>query len=107
MTFKSETLVTANTKINGANHKSNVTIDWTGVTDDQMQALAQRSLIIRKQNADRLAGVIPNERYTLKAADYVLGKRTPAQPVDIREALSKMSPEEALKLLEEVISKAQ
>lgn len=105
--MKQETHVTASTKINGVNHKSNVTIDWTGMTDDDVQALAQRSLIIRKQNADRTKGVIPEERYTIKAVDYRIGARTPSKPIDIRDLLAKLSPEEALALLSEVMEKGK
>jgi len=105
--MKTETFVTASTKVNGVDHKSNVTIDWTGVTDDEMQALAQRSLIIRKQNADRTKGIIPASSYTIKAKEYVIGARAPNQPVDIRDLLAKLTPEQALALLDEVISKAK
>lgn len=105
--MKAETFVTASTKINNVSHKSHVTIDWSGMTDDDVQALAQRSLVIRKQNADRTKGVVPPERYTIKATDYKIGARTPQAPMDPREALAKLSPEEALALLQEIVSKAQ
>jgi hypothetical protein len=107
MTFKNETFVTASTLINKVKHVSNVTIDWTGITDEDMQALAQRSIIIKKQNADRLNEVIPPTSYTIKAVDFRIGARAPKQPVDIRDLLAKLSPEEAVKLLEEVMGKAR
>lgn len=98
--MKNETFVTASTKVNNVNHKSHVTIDWTGMTDDDVQALAQRSLIIRKQNADRTAGIVPPERYTIKATDYKLGARVPKQPVSPEQIIAQLSEEEAIRLLE-------
>ena len=105
--MKAETFVTASTKIDNVNHKSHVTIDWSGMTDDDIQALAQRSLIIRKQNADRTKGIIPAERYTIKATDYKIGVRAPQTPMDPREALKLLSPEEAIKLLQDIAKLAQ
>jgi hypothetical protein len=107
MSFKNETFVTAVTTVNGVKHKSNVTIDWTGMTEEDVQKLAQRSLIIRKQNADRVKGVVPKDSYTVKAIEYKIGARAPAEPVDIRSLLEKLSPAEALALLQEVAAKAQ
>ena len=97
--MKEQTHVTASTKINGVAHKSNVTIDWTGMSSEDVQALAQRSIIIRKQNADRTAGIIPPERYTLKASDYKIGVRVRAEPMTPEQALAKLTPEQLTELL--------
>lgn len=103
--MKNETFVSASTKVNNIAHKSNVTIDWTGMTDDDLQALAQRSIIIRKQNADRLAGVVPETEYVLKAVDYRIGVRT-ARPVNLtpEQMLAALSPEERAALIAKFIT---
>lgn len=103
--MKNETFVSASTKVSGVSHKSNVTIDWTGMTDDDLQALAQRSIIIRKQNADRLAGVVPEDSYVLKAVDYRIGVRT-ARPVNLtpEQMLAALSPEERAALIAKYIN---
>lgn len=103
--MKNETFVSASTKVNNIAHKSNVTIDWTGMTDDDLQALAQRSIIIRKQNADRLAGVVPETEYVLKAVDYRIGVRT-ARPVNLtpEQMLAALSPEERAALIAKFIN---
>jgi len=97
--MKNETFVTASTKINGVAHKSHVTIDWSDMTTDDLQALAQRSIIIKKQNADRIAGVIPPERYVLKASEYKIGVRQPRQPMTPEQALAALTPEQLVELL--------
>lgn len=102
--MKAETFVSAKTTVNKLEHISHVTIDWKGMTDDDIQAMAQRSLIIRWQNANRTKEVIPNERVTLKATDYRLGTRLVA-PVSLDKALDALSEEEAIKLLEERLAR--
>ena len=102
--MKLSTSVSASTKVNGVSHKSNVTIDWTCMTIDELQALAQRSIIIRKQNADRLAGVVPDSSYTLKATDYKLGVRVVKQAQTPEQMLAALSPEERAALIAKFIS---
>lgn len=102
--LKLETFVSANTTIDKVRHVSNVTIDWSGVSLDQLQALAQRSIIIRKQNEDRVAGVVPESSYTIRALDYVIGVRKQKQPVSIESQLGQLTPEQ-LAALQEMIAK--
>lgn len=103
--MKLETQVSASTKVNKVSHKSNVTIDWSGMTDDDLQALAQRSIVIRKQNADRLAGIVPETNYILKAVDYRIGMRT-ARPGNLtpEQMLAALSPEDRAALIAKFIS---
>lgn len=68
-----ETLVSCNTKIDDVKHRSNVTIDWTGMTVRELQELAQRSIVIREQNNNRLKGVVPPKEYSIKAVDFRVG----------------------------------
>jgi hypothetical protein len=104
--MKLETRVTLSTKVDKKSYTSNVTIDWTGMTDDDLQALAQRSIVIRKQNADRTKGVIPEEEYVLKAVDYRIGVRT-ARPVVLttEQMLDAMSDEEFEEHMREQLAK--
>lgn len=97
--MKQETRCSARTTVNKEKYKSAVTIDWSDVTEDEVQALAQRSIIIRKQNGDRLAGVIPPAEYTLKAKDYCVGVRHSAPALTPEQALSALSPDQLLALL--------
>lgn len=96
--LKLETFVSANTTIDKVKHVSNVTISWEGITIDQLQALAQRSIVIRKQNEDRLAGVVPEPSYTIKASEYAIGARRQAPVKSLDKQISELTPEQLLKL---------
>lgn len=58
----------------------NLTIDWGKMTDEEMRALAQRSIVIAWQNKHRVAnegsGQWPAENPCINAVDYRLGTRT-------------------------------
>lgn len=94
-----QTICNARTTVNKEVHKSVVTIDWTGMTIEDVQALAQRSLIIRKQNADRIAGIVPAATYTLRAAEYKIGVRTAQKQMTPEDALAALSTEQLTALL--------
>lgn len=85
-----ETLVSCNTKIDDTKCRSNVTIDWTGMTVRELQELAQRSIVIREQNNNRLKGVVPPTEYTIKAVDFRVGVRAEksVNPVKLVENMS-------------------
>jgi len=102
-TMKLETQVSAKTKVNGVDHKSNVTIDWTGMSVHDLQALAQRSIVIRKQNADRTAGVVPETQYTILATDYRIGARVQKPQKSVEQLLSELPQEELARLLEKYL----
>ena len=103
-TMKMQTSVTTSVKINNVQHKQVLTIDWTGMSSDQLQALAQRSLVIRKQDADRRNGRIPPEKEEIKATNYALGVRLSAPQETLQEMLEKLSVEERAKLLGKYLS---
>lgn len=103
--MKNETHVTASTRINGVSHKSNVTINWDGMTEDDVQALAQRSLIIKKQNADRVAGIVPESSYTLLASDYKIGTRVVKAPLTLDQILAAIPADERAKMIEAALAK--
>lgn len=103
--MKNETFVSASTLVNKIKHKSDVTIDWSGMTEDDLQALAQRSIVIRKQNADRQAGIIPPESYRLLATDFKIGARVPKQAPDIKQLMAALSEEERANLIAPYLNK--
>lgn len=103
--LKLETFVSANTTIDKVKHVSNVTLDWSGVTLDEMQALAQRSVIIKWQNDNRVEGVIPESAVTIRVADHVLGTRKKRAPESIDSQISKLTPEQLQVLMQKIAEK--
>lgn len=78
--------------------KTNLTIDWSDMTEDDIRALAQQSLIVKLQGAWRKNG-IPNGDHTVKAADYKIGVRAKREPASLEAMLQKLSPEDRAALL--------
>ena len=78
--------------------KTNLTIDWADMTEDDLRALAQQQLIVKLQGAWRKNG-IPAGDHTVKAADYKVGVRAKREPASIEAMLQKLSPEERQALL--------
>ena len=75
-----------------------LTIDWDGMTQEDLIALASQTLVIKLQGAWR-NGTIPAGEHSVKAVDHKVGVRAPRKPTDIFAAAAKMSPEERAKLL--------
>lgn len=99
MTIEMKTMVSANTTIDKVKHPCNLEIDWTGVSEKDMQALAQRSIVIKWQNDNRIEGRVPETRETLLAKDFVLGKRRERTKMTPEQMLASLSPEERAALL--------
>ena len=86
-----KTQVDAKVTIKGEQKSFNLTLDWDGLSEDEMRALAQRSIVIAWQNEHRTAnkgeGSWPSENPTVKATDYRIGHtRAPVDPVKLIEA---------------------
>jgi len=87
-----KTELTAKITIKGESKSFPLTIDWDGLKEDEMRALAQRSIVIAWQNKHRTAnegeGEWPSENPEIKATDYRLGTRTQLvkDPVKMLEA---------------------
>lgn len=77
---------------------TNLTINWEGMTEDDMRALAQQALIVKIQAGWRKNG-IPSGDVEVNAADYKPGTRQPRKPADLKALLAAMSPEERAALL--------
>ena len=75
-----KTEVKAKITIQGESRPFNLTIDWDKMGEDDIRALAQRSIVIAWQNRHRVAnegaGEWPTENPEIKATDYRLGVRT-------------------------------
>lgn len=81
--------------------KTDLTLDWTGVSPAQLQELAERSLVISVQRVYRDAGKIP-AKDSIKVADFLQGKGRPEKvitPEKILATAEKMSEEDKKKLL--------
>ena len=88
MTTFNETKAEITTKADARSEKvvTNLTIDWTGMSADDVQALAQQALVVKLQSAWRANG-IPAGEHTVKASDHKIGVRAPRKPVDVKKAL--------------------
>lgn len=78
--------------------KTALTINWEGMTEDDVRALAQQALIVKLQGAWRKNG-IPAGEHTVNAADYKIGVRAKREPASIEAMMAKLSPEERAALL--------
>jgi hypothetical protein len=76
---------------------TNLTIDWDGMTEDDLRALAQQSLIVKLQGQWR-RDVIPTE-LTVKAIEHKVGVRGPRTKADLMTQVKSLSAEDKARLL--------
>jgi hypothetical protein len=98
--MNNETKIEVDTKANkeAESVKTNLTIDWTNVSVEDMQALAQQALIVKLQGNWRKNG-IPAGDATVKAADYKVGVRAKREPASLDAMLQKLTADERAALL--------
>ena len=72
--------------------KTNLTINWDGMTPEEMRELAQAGIVIKWQ-ADKRENGIPTEE-TINAVDYKVGNRKPKSKPDVVALLMALSPED-------------
>jgi hypothetical protein len=77
---------------------TNLTLNWDGMTAEDIQALAQQALIVKLQGGWRKNG-IPQGDFTVNVVDHKVGARAPRGPVNVAALIDKMSPEEKAALL--------
>lgn len=77
---------------------TNLTIDWEGMAEDDIRALAQQALVVKLQGQWRKDG-IPSGDHTVKAVEYKPGTRAARKPADLKTLLAAMSPEDRAALL--------
>ena len=78
--------------------KTNLTIDWSDMSTDDVQALAQQALIVKLQSGWRKNG-IPAGDATVKASDYKIGVRAKREPASLESMLQKLTAEERAALI--------
>jgi hypothetical protein len=102
--MNNETKIEVDTKANkeAESVKTNLTIDWTDVSVEDMQALAQQALIVKLQGNWRKNG-IPAGDATVKAADYKVGVRAKREPASLDILIQKLSPEDRKALIEKYL----
>ena len=74
-----------------------LTIDWTGTTPEQLQALALPSIVIKRQTYWRKHGIPASD--TVLVAALASGRRVAPKPLTIDELFAQMSPIEQRKFL--------
>ena len=77
---------------------TNLKIDWSDMSAEDVQALAQQALVVKLQGQWRKQG-IPAGEHTVKAADYKVGARQARQPKDIMSLIATLTPEQKAALL--------
>lgn len=103
-----ETKVSTSNKLSSGKHPCNITIKWNGLTDRDMQELAQRTIIIAWQQRLRSADVAPPAELTLDAIEYKLGvrhARAGADPVKLVENFTQEQLEHFARLIAEKLGK--
>jgi len=83
---------------------TNLTIKWEGMTDREIQELAQQALIVKLQASWRKDG-IPSGDHTVNAADFKVGTRAKRQPASVESLLAKMDPDARKAWLAEQLAK--
>lgn len=81
-----------------------LTIDWSNMTDRDVQELAQQALVVKLQAAWRKDG-IPAGAHEVDAAEYKVGTRAKRQPQTVETLLAKMDPEAKRAWLAEQMAK--
>ena len=77
--------------------ETDLTLDWSGMTEEDLRALAQQALIVKLQGSWRKNG-IPAE-VTVKVVEHKVGTRSPRGPVDPASLIANLSPEEKQALI--------
>jgi hypothetical protein len=101
-----ETKVSTSNKLSTGKHKCNLTINWDGLTDRDMQELAQRTIVIAWQQRLRSSDVAPPTDLTINASDFKLGTRHTAEvsPVKLIEKFTPEQLEHFMKLAAEKLA---
>lgn len=92
------TEVTTKPTANGEAVVTNLSIDWTDMSPDDIRALAQAALVVKLQGGWRKNG-IPAGDATVLASEHKVGTRAPKKPADIAALFQKLTPEERAEFL--------
>jgi len=88
-------------------HNVSLTVDWTGVSDDDLKQWALQSIIIKVQAQLRAAKVKHGTAFpaakAIKAVDYRVGSRVMAIAETPEQMLARLTPEERAALFEKYL----
>lgn len=98
MNMKTTTEVTTRPEAGAEGIVTNLTINWEGMTQEDIVALAQQALIVKAQSNWR-KNTIPSGDHEVNAVDYKVGVRAPRQKPDLASLIAKLSPDEMKALL--------
>ena len=93
------TNVAVSTKLDARGDKSQtaLTINWEGMSREDLIALATQPIVIKLQAAWRRAGSVPGS-LEIKATDYKIGTRNSAPSMTLDQMLAKLTPDEIKEL---------
>lgn len=98
MNNETTTTISTRMKSDQAAIDTNLTIQWDGMTPEDIQALAQQALIVKLQGSFRKNGIPATA--TIRAVDYKVGSRAARQPANLESLFAAMSAEEKAAFIE-------
>ena len=96
--MNTNTEVTTRSEAGAEGTKTNLTINWDGMSQDDLIALAQIQLVVKLQAAWRKDG-IPAGDLSVNAVDYKVGVRAPRTKQTLEQMLASLSAEQRAELL--------
>lgn len=96
--MKTQTEVDTRPSKDAESIKTNLTIDWEGVSEDDLRALAQQALVVKLQGSWRKNG-IPDGDFTVMAAEHKVGSRAARKPFDLMASVATLTAEQKAELL--------
>lgn len=76
---------------------TNLTIDWEGMSPEDVRALAQQALVVKLQSGWRKNGI--PDAVTVKAVEHKVGARQPRKAPDLLALVGSLTPEQKAALL--------
>lgn len=100
MTTFNDTAVNVDTRLAAGAEAvtTNLKIDWSDMSAEDVQALAQQALVVKLQGQWRRHG-IPAGECTVKASDHKIGVRAPKTKQTLEQMLAALSPAERADLV--------
>ena len=97
------TIVTTRPAAGAEGIDTNLTINWSGMSEDDLRQLAQQALVVKLQAQWRKNG-IPAGDLEIRATDYRPGTRATKTKPSIESMLAALSPEEKRTLVEKLLA---
>lgn len=98
MNNETKTIIATRVKADQPSIDTDLTIQWDGMTPDDIRALAQQALIVKLQNSYRKNGIPATA--TIRAVDYKVGSRAARQPANLESLFAAMSATEKAAFIE-------